>query len=403
MIVIGIFGCQKKKGMIEALMQDSGKFEKVFDNAFKHRLQIIYTQIDRDENNKAKFKTFKYRVNENEYFYPASCIKLPVAAMAIEKVKDQLIRGFTPFSTMIIDSDFTGQTRVLKDSSSQSGKPSIDHYIKKLFLASDNDAFNRLYEFLGQREANARMIKKGYKDIRIAHRLSVPFTVEQNKHTNPMNFYYEGNLVYEQDTAYNKNEIKSDSPIFIGNGYMKEGQLINEPMEFTYKNAIGIESLHNVLLSIMFPENYYPSNRFNLNKLDYNFLYQFMSKYLQESDYPYYGSKLEDSSGKLLMFAGANQNIDRNIRIYNKIGGAYGFLIDMAYIIDFEKKIEFVLGAVIYVNENEILNDDVYEYETVGYPFMRNLGQIFYDYEVNRPRTHTPDLSRYNWKLWENI
>ena len=245
MIVIGIFGCQKKKGMIEALMQDSGKFEKVFDNAFKHRLQIIYTQIDRDENNKAKFKTFKYRVNENEYFYPASCIKLPVAAMAIEKVNDQLIRGFTPFSTMIIDSDFTGQTRVLKDSSSQSGKPSIDHYIKKLFLASDNDAFNRLYEFLGQREANARMIKKGYKDIRIAHRLSVPFTVEQNKHTNPMNFYYEGNLVYEQDTAYNKNEIKSDSPIFIGNGYMKEGQLINEPMEFTYKNAIGIESLHN--------------------------------------------------------------------------------------------------------------------------------------------------------------
>jgi hypothetical protein len=100
------------------------------------------------------------------------------------------------------------------------------------------------------------------------------------------------------------------------------------------------------------------------------------------------------------MFAGTNQSIDRNIRIYNKIGEAYGFLIDMAYIIDFEKEIEFVLGAVIYVNENEILNDGEYEYESVGYPFMRDLGQVFYEYEVNRPRAYKPDLSRYNWKLW---
>jgi hypothetical protein len=72
----------------------------------------------------------------------------------------------------------------------------------------------------------------------------------------------------------------------------------------------------------------------------------------------------------------------------------------MAYIIDFEKKIEFVLGAVIYVNENEILNDGLYEYETVGYPFMRDLGRVFYEYELKRPRAHHPDLSRYNWESW---
>ena len=163
---------------------------------------------------------------------------------------------------------------------------------------------------------------------------------------------------------------------------------------------MGLESLHNVLLSSMFPDNFFPPNRFNLNKIDYNFLYQFMSKYPQESDFPYYGAKYNDDYCKFLMFAGTNKNIDRNIRIYNKIGEAYGFLVDMAYIVGFEKNIEFVLGAVIYVNENEILNDGNYEYESVGYPFMRDLGQFFYDYELQRPRKHTPDLSRYNWKLW---
>ena len=93
-------GCQKKKGMIENLMSDSGKFDQILENPEKYKVQIIYTQIDRDEKNIAKFKTYQYRVNENEYFYPASSIKLPVAAMAIEKINDQLMRGFTPFSDM---------------------------------------------------------------------------------------------------------------------------------------------------------------------------------------------------------------------------------------------------------------------------------------------------------------
>ncbi len=400
LLLTGI-SCQKKRGFVEALMHKSGDFEEVLENPEKYRLQIIYTQIDRDENNRAQFKTYTYRVNENEYFYPASSIKLPVAALALEKINDQIMRGFTPFSTMYIDSAYSGQTSVYQDTSSHTGLPSIGHYIKKLFLVSDNDAYNRLYEFLGQREANARLIRKGYKDIRITHRLEIPLSIEENRHTNPMKFYFGDTLVYVQDSTYNEIEIKSSTPILIGKGYMQNGKLINEPMDFSHKNAMGLESLHNILLSIIFPENFFPANKFNLNTIDYRFLYQFMSKYPQESDFPYYGGKYQDDYGKFLMFAETNQNIDRNIRIYNKVGEAYGFLIDMAYIVDFEKKIEFVLGAVIYVNENEILNDGVYEYESVGYPFMRNLGQLFYEYELNRPRTHEPDLSKYNWKLWE--
>lgn len=399
-VLIVTMSCKNERGLIEDLMVKSGKFEKILENAEKHRVQIIYTQIDRDAENKANLKTHTFRVNENEYFYPASTIKLPMAAIALEKVNDQLIRGFTPFSRMEIDSAYSGQTSVYEDSSSHTGKPSLGHYIKKVFLVSDNDAYNRLYEFVGQKEANGRLIKKGYEDIRIAHRLSIPLSPDENRHTNPMRFYYGDTLVYEQEQAFNDIEIKSDTPIYIGKGYMKNGELINEPMEFTHKNAIGLQSLHDVLLSIVFPMNFFPVNRFAFTKVDYKFLYQFMSKYPQESDFPYYGADHEDDYCKFLMFAGTNQSIDGNIRIYNKIGQAYGFLIDMAYIVDFEKNIEFVLGAVIYVNENEILNDEEYEYEEVGYPFMRELGHVFYDYEVNRTRQHKPDLSRYNWKTW---
>lgn len=100
------------------------------------------------------------------------------------------------------------------------------------------------------------------------------------------------------------------------------------------------------------------------------------------------------------MLANTKQNINRNIRIDNKISGADGFLTDMACIVDNDKKNKFVPGTVIYINESEILNDGVYDYERNGYPFLRDSAQLFYEYEVNKSKTYVPDLSKYNWKLW---
>jgi hypothetical protein len=85
----------------------------------------------------------------------------------------------------------------------------------------------------------------------------------------------------------------------------------------------------------------------------------------------------------------------KNIRIFNKEGDAYGQLLDVAYIVDFDKNIEFFLSAEIYCNQDGVINDDKYDYETIGYPFMKNLGKVIYDYEVNRKRAYYPDLSSF--------
>jgi hypothetical protein len=75
------------------------------------------------------------------------------------------------------------------------------------------------------------------------------------------------------------------------------------------------------------------------------------------------------------------------------VGDAYGFLTDAAYVVDFKNNIEFMLSATILCNSDGIYNDDQYEYETVGFPFMKNLGKVIYDYELHRPRKNAPDLS----------
>jgi hypothetical protein len=84
-----------------------------------------------------------------------------------------------------------------------------------------------------------------------------------------------------------------------------------------------------------------------------------------------------------------------HVRVFNKVGWAYGCLTDVSYVVDFRNNIEFMLTATIYVNADGILNDDKYEYDTVGWPFMNKLGQTIYSYELTRPRKYKPDLSAF--------
>ncbi|MGK0366285.1 MAG: hypothetical protein ACI85O_003358, partial [Saprospiraceae bacterium] len=53
------------------------------------------------------------------------------------------------------------------------------------------------------------------------------------------------------------------------------------------------------------------------------------------------------------------------------------------------------MTATISVNENQIFNDDKYEYETIGLQFLSTLGKVVYDYEVQRERKVKPDLSKF--------
>ncbi|HKO78883.1 MAG TPA: hypothetical protein VJU78_00740, partial [Chitinophagaceae bacterium] len=95
------------------------------------------------------------------------------------------------------------------------------------------------------------------------------------------------------------------------------------------------------------------------------------------------------------MFKADSSKIPSYIRVFNKTGWSYGFLTDVAYIVDFKNKIEFMVSGVIYVNSDGILNDDKYEYKQTGYPFFKEVGNIIYEYELSRPRKYQPDLKKF--------
>jgi hypothetical protein len=183
----------------------------------------------------------------------------------------------------------------------------------------------------------------------------------------------------------------------LGKGYMKGDALVNEPLDFSERNYFPIREQQEILKSILFPEALEAKKRFNLTPEDYRFVYQYMSQMPTESIYPKYDSvEFYPTYCKFLMYGSQkNDVVNKNMRIFNKVGDAYGFLLDNAYIVDFEKDIEFLLTTVLLCNEDEIFNDDKYDYETVGFPFMKNLGQLIYNHELSRPRKFKPDLSKF--------
>ena len=385
--------------LIKDLMkQNSPLFDSVLSNIDQNHLQIIYTQIDRKKNGKPEFTDHYFNVNDSSYFYPASTVKLPVAILALQKLNELKIKGLDKNATMITEADHNGQTEVYNDPSTPDVRPTIEHYIKKILLVSDNDAFNRLYEFLGQEYINNTLRKMGYEEVQIIHRLEISLTEDENRHTNRVRFFdTNGNLVYEKPLQQSK-FVYADRNTKMGKGFYRSGELINEPFDFSKKNRVSLNTLHNIVRSVMFPKSVSKKQRFRLTKTDYEFLRKYMSMTPPESKFPFYDKESYwDTYVKFLLY-GAEKNVSRDgIRIFNKVGDAYGFLIDAAYIADYNNNIEFMISAVIHCNSDGIFNDDKYDYDSVGYPFMKNLGQVIYNYELSRKKQNMPDLSKFKF------
>jgi hypothetical protein len=388
---------KEDENFVENLMKTRPEqFSRILRERDTLEVQIIYTQINRDAKNIPSFKPFYFHLDSNRYFYPASTIKLPMVLLALEKLHDLNIEGLNRFTPLFHDSVYRGQLSVLRDTTSASGLPTIDHYAKKILIVSDNDASNRLYEFVGQKAVHESLNQRGYRS-RILHRLERPLTPDENRHTEAVRFVNGDQVIYSQNMLVNTDSIRPDKIVKKGIGFIRQDQLISEPFDFTYKNFYPLTTQQRLLQALIFPSSVSSEQRFRISEEERTMVLRYMSQLPGESSYPAYDQDtlLYDAYCKFFMFGEDKQPIPEHIRIFNKVGDAYGYLLDNAYIVDFKNKVEFMITAVINTNTDGVYNDGKYEYTSVGFPFFKDLGQLFYEYELTRKREYSPDLSEF--------
>lgn len=341
----------------------------------QYRLQVIYTAISRDADGQIKLSTTPYRVDA-EYLYPASTVKLAIAALALEYVAQLHHVGVNLDSVMQTEPLLPGDQRVEVDATAASGRPSVRHYVKKILLVSDNDAYNRLYELMGQQYIQQRLTELGFAGAEILHRLERPLSAEDNRQTNAITFYnQQGTKLYHQ-AARQAPALPARAPTPVGNDYLSEGVLQGKPLDFRQKNRWTLAQMHQMTQLIMLPETIPAAQRLKLSSSDLQFLQQQMALLpFQSTDPGYNSAEYWPTYVKFLIYGAAKDaTLDPALHIHNKVGDAYGFLLDSAYVRDDCSGAEFLLSAALYVNQDGVLNDDRYEYESIGLPFLQRLG-----------------------------
>ena len=357
---------------------DLPKNKAVKENLESHQVQRLLINIE-EKSQSLVFKSYSYQQEDSTYFYPASTVKLPVAVLALQKIKQLQARGIpiTKDSPFHVIDPKTGEYVQKTDSTQSQNQLTIAHLIKKIFLVSDNDAYNYLFDFLGGKTIDQELKQRGIKHTANRHKFLFGADNENS---------WEYVFFEHQDTLYHqKSQYSSPLPSFNlkgqqkGKAYQSQGEIIESPMDFSQKNWMALSAQLELLKRIVFPEEFTPDAQFDLSQEDLAFLRYWMSCSTLESDIAAYAPpKYYDSYGKFFLYGDTKGAMTDQVRIYNKVGYAYGTLTDIAYIEDKANKLAFFLAGTILVNKNETFNDDTYEFEEKGIPFLAEVGRQLY-------------------------
>ncbi len=341
----------------KALSSDDPAIAKVMADPEKYELQIRLSKIVK-EGEQLRFEDIDYQVDDSVYFYPASTAKFAVAVAALEKLNQQ---GIDLQQRYYIEGD--------------SLEASFADDIRAVFAVSDNHANNRLFEYVGQDGINAQLSERGVGPIRIAHRLST--ALADTLITRPL-------LLLGQNEESTATTAIENSPIEAlelkgvtkGFGFMAGAERIDEPFDFSRKNYFPISAQNALLKRVIFPEAFEENDRLQISESQREYLLQTMSKLPREQGYD--PEEYYDGYVKFFLFGDSEDVIPTDFKIYNKVGYAYGTLTDTAYIVNQKEGVAFLLHATILVNADGVFNDDQYEYDEIGIPFLAALGRELY-------------------------
>ena len=371
-------------GPIAALRAATGKpFAPLWSDA-RFELQVIHTRVDRRPGAPPLLTHYRHGVIGERWFAPASLIKLPVAALALERVAELTGQGVDRGSRLVL----RDSPRCARPAAAET--ESVARAIRRMLVVSENDPFKRLYELLGQDRIHQRLADIGCPSSRIISRIA-HCSPADNRMTGATELRDADDRVLARVEAASTATLRSfpHGQALKGRAWVERGKSIAGPRDFSASNFMPLDEAHRMLIAIVMPESLPPEQRFRLDADAHVFLRHCMGMLPQECTDPLYeGRTYPATYSKYLIGGGGLANLPSGARSFNKVGRSFGYLSDCAYISDARRGAEFFLSASIYVNEDDVLGDGKYEYREVGWPMLAALGSAALELDAVRPRAH---------------
>jgi alpha-L-fucosidase len=332
----------------------------------RHRLQILLSLVD-DRGEVPRLLRFGFRVDQ-EYFYPASAIGTAAAAAALATIRDlaedrAAIDPDTPLAFHHLEERPDGEVAA-------GVTTSVARAIEDSLVGADDAAFDRLYEFVGHREIHELLFAAGLDSIRIHHRLGVALSEEMNRCSPRIDVLLgDGEPLVlpsrRSDRILGANEIAG---IAVGEECVVAGERVAIPLSFARRNRISLVDLQDLHLMILRPDIDLGKPGLALDAEDRELLARAMSSF---------GHEAADGRADharfllpgLLEVAPADDWI-----VHHANGLAHGFTVENAAVTHRRSGRSFFLTAALYTNSDGVMNDDVYDYDDIAFPFWKALG-----------------------------
>jgi hypothetical protein len=355
---------------------------RIAERAADHRLQVLVAEPVEGADGRQTLLRSSFGDVE-DYFYPASSVKLFAAIAAlleVDRINRENGRAFGLDSAWRIAPRFDGDDWIDADPSNlDGGRLTIGHELRKLFLYSDNAAYNHCFEFVGPRRINELMWRAGVQTCRLWHRLSEAHPDEEMWQTRAVTLVGEGeDLVVPARDDVPDFDNTGFLRLLEGKAYMSRGSRVDEPMSFARKNAVRLLDLQNALAAVVRPDLDLGIRGFPELRADHRaFLVATMGMLPRESSNPRLDAEQYPDDYVKLMLEGLRRVVPEDqLKVCNKTGRAYGFTIENAWVEDCYRGRGFFVSVALYTNPDGVLNDDRYAYEELADPFFRELGEL---------------------------
>ena len=400
--VIGLGFSQKSKtDFYASLLGKDSLVDYVLRNRDKFHLQFIVTDIERDEDGNELFHTYDF--STNEYFYPASMVKLPTAIATLEMLDSMQI----PRESYIkMNKDVLCGSSTFADLTQKRNIP-ISLALEDMLSISDNNYYSLFFHVVTPRNLNHFLMKHDLNNSMIYSSFS-GCPRGKDVTTNSYSIFNSAGekQFYQKETKLDSIDYMYRLPYsaskLVGKYQLENGKKIDKPYNFNYHLDYPLKDIHSTVFRLVFPQHFKSSERFQLSSNSRKFLLKCMGNFPREMQNKTYHNQIQfpDNYYKYAIIGNKPELASSNrYRIFSKIGIAYGFVTESGYIIDFDNQKDFLFSVSMYVNADDIVNDGTYEYEKIARPFIANFTRLIQD-QLTKP---TENSSLYSFDYFQMI